>query len=169
MQNRKNIGYDETKRMLNTMRRLNESVRNVNTLREQVENPNPTENIKDNVDAINDVDVKLLSSDSVDMELSDNHKNSISGLIDSFRQQVSELANLEPGFTINMDQIRLDGSLSDLDLNFVFIAGNESGVYLNADMLTINEDVLLMLEKLVKFQLTFQDTLNPIIRERNNN
>ena len=167
MTNRKNIGYDETKRMLNTMRRLTESTKNFKILKEE-EIPQ-TDNMKDNVDVINDVDVKMLSSDSVDMKLTDNQKNALSGLVDSFREQVSQLANLEPGFTINMNQIRLDGSIPDIDLNFVLISGEESGFYLNADMLKIEDETLLAIQKLNKFQLTFEDTVNPIIRERNNN
>jgi hypothetical protein len=167
MQNRKNIGYDETKQMLNKLRKLNESIRNVKTLEEQ--DTSVSDNMKDDVDVINDVDVKILSTDNMDMKMSDDQKNSISGLIDSFREQVSQLANLEPGLTINMNQIRLDGSISDEEINFVFIAGQEAGLYINADMLKIEDETLNTIQKLSKFQLIFEDTLNPIIRQRNNN
>ena len=167
MTNRKNIGYDETKRMLNTMRRLTESTKNAKILKEE-ETPQ-TDNMQDNVDVINDVDIKMLSSDNSDMKLTDNQKNTLSGLVDSFREQVSQLANLEPGFTINMNQIRLDGSIPDIDLNFVLISGDESGFYLNADMLKVEDETLLTIQKLIKFHLTFEDAVNPIIRERNNN
>lgn len=167
MQNRKNIGYDETKKMLNTLRKLTESTRNIKPLTEQ--SVRDTTDVKDDVDVINDVDIKILSSDNADMKLTDEQKNSISGLIDSFREQVSQLANLEPGFTINMNQIRLDGSIPDIELNFVLITGDESGFYLNADMLKIENEVLQSVEKLNKFQQVFEDTLNPLIRQRSNN
>lgn len=167
MQNRKNIGYDETKKMLNALRNLNESVRRTKILNEQ-EVP-ATSDVKDEIDVINDVDIKMLSSDNMDMKLSDEHKNSISGLIDSFRQQVSEIANLEPGLTINMNQIRLDGSIPNVDISFVLITGEESGLYVNADMLKIEDETLATIDKLLKFELVFEDTLNPIIRERSNN
>lgn len=167
MQNRKNIGYDETKKMLNALRNLNESVRRKKILSEE-ESP-VTSNLRDDIDVINDVDIKILSSDNMDMKLSDEHKNSISELIDSFRQQVSEIANLEPGLTMNMKQIRLDGSIPNVDVSFVLITGEESGLYVNADMLKIEDETLMTIEKLLKFQLVFEDTLNPIIRERSNN
>jgi hypothetical protein len=167
MQNRQNIGYDETKKMLNALRRLNESNRNVRTLQEQ--DMSTTSKTEEDVDVINDVDVKILSTDSMDMKLTDDQKNSISGLIDSFRQQVSEIVNLEPGLTLNMGQIRLDGSIPNVDINFVLIAGNESGFYVNADMLKIESETMSSIDKLSKFQLVFQDTMNPIIRQRNNN
>jgi hypothetical protein len=167
MQNRTNIGYDETKKMLDTLRRITESTKNVKILREQ--DSSTTSNTQDDIDVINDVDVKLLSNDNMDMKLTDDQKNGISGLIDSFRQQVSEIANLEPGLTINMNQVRLDGSISNAEINFVLIAGDESGFYINADMLKIETETISIIDKLSKFQLVFEDTLNPIIRQRNNN
>lgn len=163
MQNRKNIGYDETKKMLDTMRRLTESVRNVNILKEE------ETDLKDDITVINDVDVKMLSTDNLDLKISDDQKNSISGLIDSFREQVSDLADLDPGITINMTQIRMDGTIPNIDMGFVLISGDESGVYINADMLKVDDEVLESLEKLSKFHLTFEDTMNPIIRQRSNN
>lgn len=167
MQNRQNLGYDETKRMLNTLRKLNESIKNCDILKEQ-ESEN-TVSTDDNVDNINDVDVKLISSDKSDLELTDDQKNTISGLIDSFREQVSQIANLEPGLTFNMNQVRLDGSISDVDLSFVLIAGDDSGLFINADMLKVEDEVISTIDKLSKFQLIFEDAINPIIRQRNSN
>ena len=149
--------------MLNTLRKLNETKSSFNTLREQEE---PT---SDDITVINDVDIKLVSSDTVDLELTEEQKNAISGLIDSFREQVSQIAELKPGFTFNETQIRLDGSITDLDINFVFIVGDEGGLYLNADMLLIDNDVMTTITKLSKFELTFRDTIEPLLRERKTN
>ena len=155
--------YDDTKKMLNTLRKLNETKSSFNTLREQ------EESTSDDVTVINDVDVKLVSSDTVDLELTEDQKNTISGLIDSFREQVSQIADLKPGFTFNETQIRLDGSITDLDINFVFIVGDEGGLYLNADMLLIDNDVMTTITKLSKSELTFRDTIEPLLRERKTN
>lgn len=149
--------------MLNTLRKLNETKSSFNTLREQEE---PT---SDDITVINDVDIKLVSSDTVDLELTEEQKNTISSLIDSFREQVSQIAELKPGFTFNETQIRLDGTITDLDINFVFIVGDEGGLYLNADMLLIDNDVMTTITKLSKFELTFRDTIEPLLRERKTN
>jgi hypothetical protein len=90
-------------------------------------------------------------------------------MIDSFREQVSQIADLTPGFTLSKTQVRLDGTLPDEDINFVLIAGEESGLYINADMLKLEENTLFVLDKLVKFELTFKDGIEPIIRQRQNN
>lgn len=177
MQNKKVIGYDETKRMLNTLRRLNES-HQTTKLNQLSENTEPSDNnmepkmdtgVNDNITVINDVDVKMISNDKSDMDLSDSHKKSISDLVDNFKQQVSQIVDFEPGLTINQDQIRLDGKLTDEDIRFVFIAGKESGVYINAEMMKLENEIGQALDKLVKFEQTFKTTFEPIIDDRNNN
>lgn len=163
MQKKVLSSYDDTKKMLNTLRKLNESKSSITTLREQEE---PT---KDDVNVINDVDVKLVSSDNADLQLADDQKTTISSLIDSFREQVSQIGDLKPGFTFTETQIRLDGSIPDLDINFVLIAGDESGLYINADMLMLHSEVMTMLEKLAKFELVYKDAIEPLLRERKTN
>ena len=124
---------------------------------------------KSNFLVINDVEVKLNSVDESDMEITEDQKTAISNLIDNFKQQVSQIVDFDPGMTINQNQIRLDGSISDLDLNFVFIAGQDMGVYINADMLKLEIQVGQMMEKLTKFEETFKTAMEPLIQNRNNN
>jgi hypothetical protein len=169
--------YDDIKGMLNTLRTLDSKRLNENKtirgkyqlLSEQEEQEQPTQDMKDDVLVINDVDVKMLSNDDADMKLMDDQKNEISGLIDNFRQQVSQIVEFEPGFTITPDQIRLDGKLTDEDINFVFIAGKEGGAYINAEMLKLEQNVANVLEKLAKFNETFKSAIEPLITQRNNN
>ena len=155
------------------MRKLNESTTSNKILREQVEmapnEPQPEQNMKDDVLVVNDVDVKINSTDDVDMKLLDEQKNEISGIIDNFRQQVSQIVNFEPGFSLFPDQIRLDGTLTDDGIKFVFIAGKEGGVYVMADMLKLEQNVANTLEKLAKFNEVFKSSMEPIISQRNNN
>lgn len=168
--------YDVTRNMLKTIRTLTESKVSSKTINEQqtefqtpqVNNTND-ENQKNDIDVINDVDVKLLSTDQNDLKLTDQQKTAISELIDGFKQQVSQIAEFEPGMTLTQDQIRLDGYLPDEDINFVFIAGKESGVYINADMLKLEQDVATSLEKLAKFEITYKTAMEPLIQERSNN
>ena len=163
--------YDFTKKMLNTIRNISEAKTLSRTLREQEEPQTPEQEreISDDVIVINDVDVKMLSTDESDMGLQDEQKTAISGLIDNFRQQVSQIVDFEPGFTLTETQIRLDGVLTDQDIKFVLIAGEESGVYINADMLKLENEVGTMLEKLAKFDDTFKSAMEPLITQRDNN
>jgi hypothetical protein len=163
--------YDYTKKMLNTIRNISESKKSTRTLREQEEpqSPEQQQQINNDITVINDVDVKMLSTDQADMKLMDDQKTAISGLIDNFRQQVSQIVEFNPGMTINQSQIRLDGKLTDQDVSFVIIAGQESGVYINAEMLKIEAETLVVLDKLVKFEETYKTTMEPMITQRDNN
>ena len=167
--------YDVTKNMLRTIRTLTESVSHKKSLNEEemdqtgLDMNQPEGNVKDDVTVINDVDVKLLSTDERDMELKDDQKEIISKLIDSFRQLVSQIVDFEPGFTINQNQIRLDGHLTDEGINFVFIAGEDAGVYINADMLKLEQNIANTLTKLAKFEETYKTELESLITQRNNN
>jgi len=174
MQKKQVTGYDETKKMLNTLRKLNENKTSNSVIKEQQEvsqqvEPEQTQKQDSDFVIINDVEVKMLSTDEMDMELKDDQKETISNLIDNFRQQVSQIVDFDPGMTINQKQIRLDGVLTDEDISFVLIAGEESGVYINADMLKLETEVGNALEKLVKFQETFKTSMEPLITQRNNN
>jgi hypothetical protein len=133
---------------------------------DDVPSPESSQEKYDNIEVVNEVEVKLISTDQEDVKLKEDEKNSISQLIDSFRQQVAELGDLNPGFTIDERQIRLDGSIPDMDINFVLIAGEESGLYINSDMLPIESETLEMLTKLSKFEPTFVSSMEPMLRDR---
>ncbi len=175
MQKKVIVGYDDTKKMLNTLRKLNENKQSNSVIVEQQEvipqqvSPEQTQKQESDFVIINDVEVKMLSTDEMDMELKQDQKETISNLVDNFRQQVSQIVDFDPGITINQNQIRLDGTLTDEDISFVFIAGEESGVYINADMLKLNTEVGTALEKLAKFEETFKSAIEPLITQRNNN
>jgi hypothetical protein len=177
MKIQKSSEYDQIKGMLNTLRNLNESKRkNFNILIEQ-EDPSPstsdtevdvnsTKEQYDNIEVINDVEIKLLSTDEEDIELRPDEKDILSQLIDSFRQEVSQISELEPGFTISEKQVRLDGNASEMDINFTFIAGEDMGLYVTSEMALLDDKVLDFLNKLSKFNITFTTSVEPLIRER---
>jgi len=166
--------YDVMKGMLKTIRTITESKASNRTLNEAVGFQSPEvdkseENLKNDVMVVNDVEIKMNSSDEADLTLQDSEKTAISQLIDNFKQQVSQIADFTPGITIAPDQVRLDGTLTDQDISFVFIAGKESGAYINADMLKLEQNTATALEKLVKFQDTFETSMEPLITQRDNN
>jgi hypothetical protein len=181
MKIQKSTEYDQIKVMLNKMRSLNET-KNIksNFILEQNET-SPTSDSEepptdydsdvskeqyDNIEVINDVEVKLISTDKMDTELKQDEKTQISQLIDSFRQQVSQISELDPGITISEKQIRLDGTITEMEINFVLIAGEDSGLYLNNEMLSIEDETIEMFNKLLKFKQQFITGLEPLIRDR---
>ena len=182
--------YDQDKKLLNKLRQLNESYyakkrslteqvgdtapsqeqRNTNDTSSFVNNNQSNGNaelkINDDIMVINDVDVKINSTDEADMKLDDSQKSAISSMIDNFKSQVSQIVDMNPGISISETQIRMDGTLTDNDLKFVFIAGQDGGVYINAEMLKVEATVTQVLDKLIKFEDTFKTTLEPFIGQR---
>jgi hypothetical protein len=191
MTNKRNIGYDETKKMLNTLRHLNETLSKKKIIKEQSDEddhswedeswqwtkdeemgdktPEMSQNLKNDLIVINDVEVKLISVDNVDMKLTDEQKTSISTTIDNFKQQVTNLVEFDPGMTVSMDQVRLDGTITDLDYRFTVVAGKDSGLYIVSDMTEITPEFIDSLTKFNKFYQTFVDAMNNIIEQRKNN
>jgi hypothetical protein len=162
MSQKQNIGYDEIKKMLNKMRHLSENVESNSILKEEEEAKVFDLVLNDNVE------VKIHSADQADLSLAEDEKQSLNQLIQNFKSQVSEIATFEEGFNIYVDNVRLDGNIND-DLGFVFIAGQDRGLYINANMLKIDDEQAELINKLNKFQHTFEDVVNVIMNTRKTN
>lgn len=170
MTNKRNLSYDETKKMLNTLRNFNKHTSSSTTIREQEEKtPEMSQNLKNDLIVINDVEVKLLSSDNMDMKLTDEQKTSISTVIDNFKQQVTNLVEFDPGMTVSMEQVRLDGIVTDLDFRFTIVAGKDTGLYVVCDMTEITPELIDMFGKFNTFYQMFVDAMNNLITQRKNN
>lgn len=158
------MDYDKTKRMLNTLRNLNESQLNKKSLNEQEDN---SEKKMENVSTVVDgVVVTMIASTEEDLQLNDQQKKSVSDVISNFGTQVSDLGDLRPGITIQPNQVRLDGNLPDVEIDFVIIAGKNKGTYLNTAMLKVSYESLESIEKLLKFEDVFADAMNDVISQR---
>ena len=94
MQMKTKTDYDVTKNMLKTIRTITESKLSKQSINEVSEfestlSDNATQEQKDDITVINNVDVKLLSTDQADMTLSETQKTTISGLIDGIFNKAS--------------------------------------------------------------------------------
>lgn len=163
MSQKQSLGYDFTKKMLNTMRNLNESIQSSKKILKEEENKNMF-----NLVLNDNVEVKIHSTDQEDLSLSEEEKNALNQLIQNFKAQVSDLSSFEEGFNIYVDNVRLDGTIGE-DLGFVLIAGNNRGLYINANMLKVEQETAEIVSKLEKFQHSFEDVVIEIMNNRKNN
>jgi hypothetical protein len=159
MSNKQSIGYDGIKKMLSTLRTLSENTSSNKTL---------TEEKIETLVIGNNVEIKIHSDDEADLKISDEEKNSLNQMIENFKSQVYELASFDEGFNVYTNSVRLDGKIFD-DMSFVYIAGEDSGLYINCNMLKIDNENARVIEKLNKFEHTFQDVANNLISARKNN
>lgn len=162
MSNKQNLGYDAIKKMLNTMRNLNENTVSNSILKEEEE---------EKVNSLvlgNNVEIKVHSTSQDDLEVTEEEKNALNQLIENFKSQVSELASFEEGFNLYTNSVRLDGSIGE-DLGFVLIAGEDRGLYINTEMLKMDSEMASVFEKLNKFQHTYEDVVNEMMSTRKTN
>lgn len=114
---------------------------------------------------INDVEVVIHSEDPEDLELNDEEKGKISQLIDDFRAEVSETAEFG-SLNVYESNSKLDGKLSDIGLQFTLSTGDDTGLYINGQMLKVDQNILLVLGKLITYQLKFSSTINDLLVRR---
>lgn len=179
MQKTKN-SYDEIKGMLKTMRSFNRP-NSYGSLKEEIQpqqpqNPVPAGNDqqqsgeeKKDFTIVNNVEVRFNSTDSTDLQLKDDEKTKISGLIDAFRTEVSELTEFGK-LNVYPDSVKLEGRIGNLNLDFMLSAGDDNGTYLsNTSLLKLTPEIMDMLNKLKKFEAKFTDEMNNLILTRRQN
>lgn len=186
MQKNTTNSYDEIKGMLNTMRKFNKPTSHSN-LREQPEaqgtpitdNPQPNQQPtepqqgggeeKKDFTIINGVEVHFNSTDTQDLQMKDDEKTKVSALIDAFRNEVSEIAELGK-MMVYPDSVKLDGTIGNFNISFTFSAGDDNGVYVsNASLLKLSNEVMDVLNKLKRFEMKFTDEMNNLILNRRQN
>ena len=182
--------YDDTKKMLNKIREIQRSSHT--TLTEQIQpapnqapsqvpppaNPQgqqqqyhaPQQATQEKgFTVINNVQVYVDSADDMDLEINVEEKGKISQLIDDFHSEVSELAELNR-LTIYADSAKLDGQITDVNLGFTLCTGDDSGLFLsNTAMIKMDENVMLTINKLKKFEYKFSSVINELIMARKQN
>ena len=179
--------YDQIKKMLNTVRRITESVPNKPLIQESpvypvgnIEEPynSPAEMTSlskppgdpdrvegDDFAVINNLEVVFQgSSDPQDMVLKDDEKGKISQLVDDFRKEVSEMGEFNK-LILAPSEAKLSGIIPDLNLPFMFSAGDKPGLSLG-NIAEYTDEVNTVVSKLKLFQDKFLNTINDLLLSR---
>lgn len=163
MSNKQKWGYDQDKKMLSKIRSLNESY--ILTKRKLTEEEEPqTDSDNKSFTAIDDgIGIEVMSNGEK-VELTTDQRNSLSQLIENFKDQVSDMVNFPVGFNIKDNEVRLDGELNEKDISFVLIRNDETpGIFINCEMTKIDSDVMEFLEKLQKFEHAYMDAVSKLL------
>jgi len=174
--------YDSTKKMLKTIRNIQKNTApKPNVIREQYSGnetmdysqpPSVGQELGDqgreeqqDYTVINDVPIEIHSEDSEDLELTDEEKGKISQLIDDFRAEVVETVEFDK-LHIYDTSAKLDGKIGEFGLMFTLSTGDDTGLYINGQMLKIDEESLVVITKLATFELKFASTINDLLVRR---
>jgi hypothetical protein len=190
--------YDDTKKMLATIRKIQEAQKAtskygmiqeqndfeggegelesmhsaVKKYMDDNQKPQPETNNgeeKDDFEVINNVEVKIHSEDPDDLILDEEEKGKISQLIDDFRTDVSELVEFGK-MNIYPTSAKLDGTLSGVGINFSLSTGDDTGLYLsNPSLLKIDDTSLGFINKLKVFADKYSTAINQLLANRSNN
>jgi sporulation protein YlmC with PRC-barrel domain len=178
--------YDDTKKMLNTIRRIQATVKpKYGLIQEQIDDSSVdqstqgTEGMQDSTPAslqnpkqggdlavINDVEIQIHSDDPEDLELTPEEKGKISQLIDDFRAEVSETVEFGT-MNIYATSAKLDGRITDIALEFTLSTGDDTGLYIKGAMLKIDDNSLEAINKLKVFEAKYANIINTLLVNRN--
>jgi hypothetical protein len=160
--------------MLNTIRKIQSSTKpkygligeqlTPETQQSQIQ-PQGGEEDGSDFSVINDVEVVIHSEDTEDLELTEEEKGKISQLIDDFRVEVVETVEFDK-LHVYETSAKLDGKIGEIGLQFTLSTGDDTGFYINAQMLKIDENSLEIIRKLSTYELKFSSTINDLLVRR---
>jgi YesN/AraC family two-component response regulator len=91
----------------------------------------------------------------IDLELTTEEKIAFQETMDEFVQEVSELVDFFP-LNVYTNNVEWSGKVIDQDLEFFYSIGENSGVYINGDMIKLNEEFMDFTQKLASYYNKFK-------------
>ena len=187
MANKHNDRYDEIKSLLKKSRMLLEqdTQDNVAASIEQridqdqdyetaVSDREPGDDIEDGEQSPKDKTQKyrisggilaLHGKDKNDLDITSDEKIAFQESMDEFVEEVSDLVDFD---TLNVYPNNVDwsGKIIDQDIEFTFTIGEDSGIYINGDMVKVDEDFMEMINKLQQFYQKFKSKWGKVLASR---
>jgi hypothetical protein len=107
----------------------------------------------------------LHGDDKQDLELSTDEKIAFQETMDEFVEQVSDLSDFG---TLNMykDNIDWSGNIIDYNIEFYLTIGEKNGVYINGDMIKLDEDLVELVNKLTIYYEKFKSKWAKVLAQR---
>lgn len=109
--------------------------------------------------------ISLHGKNKTDLELSTDDKKSYQETMDDFVNEVSDLSDFGV-LNIYPNNVDWSGRVIDFDLEFYFTIGENNGVYINGDMIKLDEDLVEFINKLTTFYEKFKSKWAKVIAQR---
>ena len=100
-----------------------------------------------------------------DIQLTTDEKNAFVESVDEFRNDVAELSEFDK-LNVYHDNVEWSGKLLELDLEFFFTIKEPNGIYINGDMMKLDEKYLEMIPKIQSFYEKFKTKWSKIVSSR---
>jgi len=169
--------YDEIKLLLKRTKMLLEQPETTN-LGKSIENK-----IKDDTSGENEINAEKVKKDKTktyrisggllslhgkdkkDIELTSDEKIAFQETMDEFVNDVSDLTEYGV-LNVYQNEVQWSGLIIDLDIEFFFSVGEKNGVYINGDMIKLDEKLVEVSNKLTSFYDKFKAKWAKIISTR---
>ena len=86
-------------------------------------------------------------------------------IIEEFRNEISEIVDFQP-LNVYQNNVEWSGKIPDKKINFHFSTEETNGVYMDAEMLKLDNDIVELIEKLQKYFEKFKVKWNKILGSR---
>lgn len=191
MSNTHNNRYDEIKSLLKKSRMLmeqsDEQAPNIaKDIEDKIDQDNqeyetaemePGDDIEDNEDTptsgrdrvqkyrISGGILALHGKGKTDTDITTDDKLAFQETMDEFVDEVSDLVDFN---TLNVypNNVEWSGKIIDEDIDFTFTIGEDSGIYINGDMVKVDNDFLELINKLQQYYQKFKSKWSRILASR---
>ena len=107
----------------------------------------------------------LHGKDKRDLELTTDDKISFQETMDEFISEVADLVDFNK-LNVYPNNVEWSGKIIDFDLEFFFSIGEESGIYINGNMIRTDEKFLDLITKLKKYYEKFKSKWSKVLAQR---
>ena len=107
----------------------------------------------------------LHGKDRNDLDITSDEKLAFQETMDEFVEEVSDLVDFN---TLNVYQnnVEWSGKLIDEDIDFIFTIGEDSGVYINGQMIKLDDDFMTTINKLQQYYQKFKSKWGRVLANR---
>ena len=109
--------------------------------------------------------LKMHGKDQKELELTTDEKVAFQETMDEFVEQVSDLSDFGV-LNVYPNNVDWSGKVIDFDLEFYFTIGENSGVYINGDMIKLDTELIELINKLTKFYEQFKSKCAKVLASR---
>ena len=107
----------------------------------------------------------LHGKEQTDLELTTDEKITFQETMDEFVTEVSDLVDFNK-LNVFPKNVEWSGKIIDFDIEFYFSIGEENGVYVNSEMVKVDEKFLDLLTKLQKYYEKFKSKWSKVLASR---
>jgi len=167
--------YDEIKNLLRRSRMLQEQVNMAKAIEDKIDQDVETDEEDIDVEKVKKDKSKtyrisgglltLHGKDKKEIELTTEEKTAFQETMDDFVGEVSDLSDFGV-LNLYENSVEWSGKVIDFDLEFFYTIGENNGVYINGDMIKLDEKLLELINKLTSYYEQFKTKWAKIVSSR---